>query len=327
MCLVDEGDNRDASVQRLLSELIIDGRTDALVGKDLRGASFDGRMLNNTDFSGARLDSAGFERTELVDCVFEGANLKNANFTNADLRGADLSQAIDLAAATLKGALYDKYTGFPDRFDPASKEMRSFEPNEELRRALMTAGEAWLNPSIAAREALSAAPLKSRSSGVTVSSGLPGVPASLAFIEESVLKVKTGENASGDDRQLLLAVENLRSPSEPKLVFVIERRGGELARAVVLGTTRDSASYNDKRAEHEIKFEPLRGEREIFTLISPLQGYLCKREGPDELKTVPVIFLNIHSSHPWQQRDMKVVKIELPEPDSPSTRDVGRLQS
>jgi hypothetical protein len=75
-----------------------------LVAADLRGADLGGANLSNADLS----------RTDL-----SGANLLGADLSDANLCGADLSRT-NLIDAILEGTRYDRYTIWPEGFDPAS---------------------------------------------------------------------------------------------------------------------------------------------------------------------------------------------------------------
>ena len=67
-----------------------------------------------------KLLGADLEGVDLRD-----ADLGEANLSEADLAGADLQEA-DLSGANLGGAEYNKYTQFPDGFDPEEAEMVFF---------------------------------------------------------------------------------------------------------------------------------------------------------------------------------------------------------
>ena len=88
-----------------------------LSGTDLRGADLRGADLSHADLQGANLSGTKPRQTNL-----QGADLRGANLSYADLQGANLSgtklRQTNLGAASLQGALYDKFTQFPEGFDP-----------------------------------------------------------------------------------------------------------------------------------------------------------------------------------------------------------------
>lgn len=99
---------------------------------DMLGANLEGATLNNTtlvqaDLNGANLDGAHLFRAVLQKAYLSYTNLSNANLVDSYLAGAKLFSA-KLEGADLKGAnlnhakfeeaSYDKYTTWPEGFDP-----------------------------------------------------------------------------------------------------------------------------------------------------------------------------------------------------------------
>ncbi|MBN2192292.1 MAG: glycogen debranching protein GlgX [Polyangiaceae bacterium] len=83
-----------------------------LVHARLRSADLQGASLRSTRLATAELSQAGLEKADL-----RGAILRDARLSGADLRGADLDGA-DLFHADLRGARIDRYTRWPQHFEP-----------------------------------------------------------------------------------------------------------------------------------------------------------------------------------------------------------------
>jgi len=105
-------DLRDADLQGTTMEMVF------LFGVDLRGANLRGARLGCQDcnrlsvvmysnLNGADLRGAHFGNSRIYDSVFE----------EADLRGADLAATRGLPMS-LRGALYDDSTRWPEQIDP-----------------------------------------------------------------------------------------------------------------------------------------------------------------------------------------------------------------
>ncbi len=77
----------------------------------LVGASFRRASLDHADFTGADLRRADLRGAKLTDAVMVNASLAGTRFAGADLRGAAIRG--DLAAADLRGALFDATTSWP----------------------------------------------------------------------------------------------------------------------------------------------------------------------------------------------------------------------
>jgi uncharacterized protein YjbI with pentapeptide repeats len=96
------------------------------------GLNFSGKVIKNRDFSTCFLVRANFRKTDLVQVIFNHADLRfadfrgsfigYADFSDADLRGAALDgvylKYAIIRDANLIGAWYDKFTDFPEGFDP-----------------------------------------------------------------------------------------------------------------------------------------------------------------------------------------------------------------
>ncbi len=115
----------------------------SLYGADLRDADLQGTAMEmvslfSVDLRGANLRDArlGCQNcnrvSSLINSNLKGADLRGAHFGNsfidatvfdeADLRGADLA-ATDGLPRSLRGALYDDSTRWPERIDPREWEM------------------------------------------------------------------------------------------------------------------------------------------------------------------------------------------------------------
>ena len=81
-----------------------------LAGADLGGADLGGAYLAGANLGGANLTRANLTR----------ANLAGADLGGANLGGADLTRA-NLAGAYLAGANADRFTWWPDGFDPVTR--------------------------------------------------------------------------------------------------------------------------------------------------------------------------------------------------------------
>ena len=110
-------DLRDADLQGTAMVMV------NLIGVDLRGANLRNARLGCPDcnrvstvmtsnFKGADLRGAHFGNSRIYDSVFEEADLRGANL--AATRGLPIS---------LRGALYDDSTRWPERIDPRQWEM------------------------------------------------------------------------------------------------------------------------------------------------------------------------------------------------------------
>ena len=94
-------------------------------GADLTGANLTGANLTRADLSVAYLTGANLTGANLARANLTGANLARANLARANLAGADLCGAYltraNLAGANLGGANADRFTRWPDGFDPAER--------------------------------------------------------------------------------------------------------------------------------------------------------------------------------------------------------------
>ena len=85
-----------------------------LSGADLFDVNLVAADLRGADLGGANLNSADLSRADL-----SGANLLGADLSDANLCGTDFSNA-NLIDAILESARYDRYTVWPEGFDPGS---------------------------------------------------------------------------------------------------------------------------------------------------------------------------------------------------------------
>src|SRR5436305_3494305 len=88
-----------------------------LHGADLHGVNLTGACLVGADLRGANLGGASLRRSFLYAADLRGARGVGTDYRFADLSSADLRD-LDLSRALLKGALYDRQTLWPARFDP-----------------------------------------------------------------------------------------------------------------------------------------------------------------------------------------------------------------
>ncbi|MFO7656793.1 MAG: M56 family metallopeptidase [Bacteroidales bacterium] len=98
-----------------------------LTGADLKEVNLSGQNLRRVFFNYANLKEADLSLADLRDCDLSNSNLREADLTKADLRGAnlkfaDLSEA-KLTGANLEGAIADRYTLFPEGFDPIKEKV------------------------------------------------------------------------------------------------------------------------------------------------------------------------------------------------------------
>lgn len=91
-----------------------------MLGAQLKGANLEGASVTNANLSGATLQNANLEGATLTGTNLSGASLNRANLTGANLSGASLEGA-NLTGATLFNASYDRYTRWPENFDPDSQ--------------------------------------------------------------------------------------------------------------------------------------------------------------------------------------------------------------
>jgi uncharacterized protein YjbI with pentapeptide repeats len=90
-----------------------------LRGAKLRNAELSGVDLQGADLSGADLRGANISNAQMSGAILVEANLIGADLSTTDLSGADMSQA-HLFEADLHGAKYDRYTRWPEDFDPVA---------------------------------------------------------------------------------------------------------------------------------------------------------------------------------------------------------------
>ncbi len=96
----------------------------------LAGAYLAGAYLAGANLAGAYLAGANLAGADLAGANLAGANLAGANLARADLAGADLARAnladanltdANLTDANLAGAVYDRWTRWPDGVDPTPR--------------------------------------------------------------------------------------------------------------------------------------------------------------------------------------------------------------
>ena len=87
---------------------------------DLRAAYLGGANLRDADLRDANLRDANLRGAYLAGAHLRGAHLRGANLRGASLGGAYLGGA-SLRGASLRGASANRFTVWPDGFDPATK--------------------------------------------------------------------------------------------------------------------------------------------------------------------------------------------------------------
>jgi hypothetical protein len=93
-------------------------------GANLRGADLRGANLRGADLWDADLRGADLRGADLWDADLRGADLWDADLRGANLLGANLRGA-NLRDADLRGARADRWTRWPDGFDPKQAGVRS----------------------------------------------------------------------------------------------------------------------------------------------------------------------------------------------------------
>ena len=113
--------------------------TDAkLPGIDLSKFDLSQAVLTRVNLTGAKLRGTILMGADLMGANLSGADLTRASLRGADLRGANLSGAVlgkmhildfvslgspKIEDTDLKNAVYDQYTQFPEKFNPAKRGM------------------------------------------------------------------------------------------------------------------------------------------------------------------------------------------------------------
>lgn len=94
-----------------------------LIEANFLKANLERAILKNAKLCGANLENA-----KLTSANLSGANLAkciitNADFENADFRSSNLTQTNLIDVRSLKGAIYNDETKFPNRFNPKTAQM------------------------------------------------------------------------------------------------------------------------------------------------------------------------------------------------------------
>ena len=110
-------DLRDADLQGTAMEMVV------LFGVDLRGANLRDARISCQDCNRvSTLLYSNLKGADLRGARFGNVHIGRSIFDEADLRGADLAAARGLPIS-LRGALYDDSTRWPERIDPREWEM------------------------------------------------------------------------------------------------------------------------------------------------------------------------------------------------------------
>ena len=121
----DERVEMDPSLERELDDFALA----YLRGVELRGAFLSGADLFGINLAAADLRSTDLGSATLVDADLRGADLRGANLAGADLSGARLD------GAELEGAIYNRFTSWPEGFDPHAAGAISFADRRKGRLA------------------------------------------------------------------------------------------------------------------------------------------------------------------------------------------------
>lgn len=129
----------DGTLSQALIFQLINGSTQSGKPLWLRGANLSGADLVGVNLHGAYLGHANLEHADLRMAYSRSANLSKANLSEAQLLGADLREAdlsmadlykadlrganlikADLLNANLIGSKYNRFTKWPEGFDPSA---------------------------------------------------------------------------------------------------------------------------------------------------------------------------------------------------------------
>ncbi|MEH2203390.1 MAG: pentapeptide repeat-containing protein [Nostoc sp.] len=107
-----------------------------LIGANLSSANLSSIKISNANLIGANLSDTNLIGANLSNANLSNANLSNANLNNANLQRANLKRT-DLSSANLRDAdlsyaLYTKETKFPQKINPADKQMYMIGSNVKL---------------------------------------------------------------------------------------------------------------------------------------------------------------------------------------------------
>ena len=100
-----------------------------------QGADLEGIDLSRAELRGVNLYRSGLLYDNLSEVNLSEANLRMALLYGANLRGARLLYA-SLNGARLLYAIYNKYTRFPEGFDPDAKGMVLVEYEQEYSQRI-----------------------------------------------------------------------------------------------------------------------------------------------------------------------------------------------
>ena len=98
-----------------------------LEGADLKEAQLDKLNLSSINLQRADLTQINLSQSKLNKSNLSQAILAEGNLTNSDLRGVNLEMA-NLKDAKFTNACYDRFTLFPQDFNPEKAQMRLIKP-------------------------------------------------------------------------------------------------------------------------------------------------------------------------------------------------------
>ena len=109
--------------KRYLNEIIPKTRCSNvnLSNADLSEVDLSNATLYQADLTGANLSAATLNYTDLQEANLSGANMQETRLYGSDLREANLE------GTDLSGAKYNKFTQFPEAFDPNAAGMELIE--------------------------------------------------------------------------------------------------------------------------------------------------------------------------------------------------------
>ena len=91
-------------------------------GVDLRGVEFPFQHIGPMETAISYFDNSRLDYADLRRVDFSQSMIFNAVLDGADLRGADLADTLG-PPKSMRGALYDRHTRFPDGMDPKEWQM------------------------------------------------------------------------------------------------------------------------------------------------------------------------------------------------------------
>ena len=239
-------DLRDADLRgQQLDRHQFDGAN--LAGADLREVDTSGPYATDipqdTSFRSANLEGVDLQDARLQDAIFQGANLRDADLRRTVLykdggrTATNFSGAI-LDGADFTGALYDKYTRWPDDFDPMERGAIFLGPGVDLSgldlRERRITGVDLRNCNLSGARLMNARLSWSNFQDAD----LRDADLSGAYLNGTDLQ---GANLAGANlRDVILTTAEITMPPGPPGVLPADLRHVDLADADLTGATYDS---------------------------------------------------------------------------------------